>query len=593
MGALFLSKLRKYKKVRGQTVYLLFLWYIYPFCCSTEYALPGLTAEYGGTVLLTVCTVFSLFRREIRRFNGADVLFLLFVCWSGWRLSVEAEVVDNRMFMRGAGCLLLYFYFRCECPVNSFFGLLFGAGILRALWGVLEQAGLWPSCYFGLAGTGGFHNTALWGIFSVVALLAGNTFYGHFRRSWQKWLWGAGMLFLLLAVFLSASRASWLGLAAGIVWLLMLSAWGRTVWENFRCRYTGVSLFLSGCAVVTGIIGIGYGLYVLRPASVEGRYLIWRVIAGAVGEAPLLGHGALSASYMLRQADWFMNHPDSLYAMVADNTIYAFNEFLRVLYECGIVGLLLFAGLLTAVFCRAVKGDAASRRAGALLVAVMCFGLFGYPLSDVQITGLVIVTLGRIAGSGGGHRLWSGVLPSSGRCAVIVVLAVFLFICTEQYIGGKHADRLLFRAQTDLSVLSEGRLSQAYQHWRGNPDFVLCYGKTLYNHAQYDKALPVLQQAAHLKPSSRLLCDIGDCYRHRGDNRAAESSYRLASWMIPTRILPHYRLFCLYRDEGMEAEAAGQAERLLTMPVKVVNTSVLRYRHQARLFLSHYSSQHK
>lgn len=83
MGALFLSKLRKYKKVRGQTVYLLFLWYIYPFCCSTEYALPGLTAEYGGTVLLTVCTVFSLFRREIRRFNGADVLFLLRVL-RGW-----------------------------------------------------------------------------------------------------------------------------------------------------------------------------------------------------------------------------------------------------------------------------------------------------------------------------------------------------------------------------------------------------------------------------------------------------------------------------------------------------------------------------
>ena len=192
MGALFLSKLRKYKKVRGQTVYLLFLWYIYPFCCSTEYALPGLTAEYGGTVLLTVCTVFSLFRREIRRFNGADVLFLLFVCWSGWRLSVEAEVVDNRMFMRGAGCLLLYFYFRCECPVNSFFGLLFGAGILRALWGVLEQAGLWPSCYFGLAGTGGFHNTALWGIFSVVALLAGNTFLRTFPAKLAEVVMGCG-----------------------------------------------------------------------------------------------------------------------------------------------------------------------------------------------------------------------------------------------------------------------------------------------------------------------------------------------------------------------------------------------------------------
>ena len=52
----------------------------------------------------------------------------------------------------------------------------------------------------------------------------------------------------------------------------------------------------------------------------------------------------------------------------------------------------------------------------------------------------------------------------------------------------------------------------------------------------------------------------------------------------------YMRLFCLYKDNNLEEKATKQAGYILDMPVKVVNTSVLRYRHQAKLFLSNKQS---
>lgn len=583
------------KRILEPGVCLFFLFYLYPFCSRMEYVLTGLTAEYAGIVLLVVFMAFSLYRKDSWEFHWADFLFLLLVCWYGWRLAAGDEPPDDRIVTRSAGCLLLYIYFRWEYPGDYFWGLLFGAGILRATWGISQRLFFLPALPFRLSENGGFGNSALWGIFSVLAFLAGCMVYGHCRKSAIKWIWGIGMSLLLLAVFLSASRASWVALAVGTIWLVAFSDRGRTIADNFRQRYNGMPLLLFSVIACICACGIAYGLYALRPASVEGRFLIWRVIAGAVGNAPWVGHGALSASYMPLQAEWLARHPNAACAMLADNNIYAFNEPLRILFECGIIGLLLFLGTLVMTFRAALRGNRSARGASGVLAAVMCFGLFGYPLTAVPIAIVVIIALA-IMVSGRNSKNYLTVITFSriSRCAIITVLACFLAFCTEQFIRGKRADRLLLQARTEPAILSDGELLHCYQHWQGNPDFVLCYGKTLYDHERYAEALPVLRRGACLKPSSQLLCDLGDCYHFCGDRERAVASYQLAARMTPARILPPYRLFCLYRDDGLETQAEEQAHHLLDMPVKVVNTSVLRYRHQARLFLNNrQSSNHK
>ena len=65
-------------------------------------------------------------------------------------------------------------------------------------------------------------------------------------------------------------------------------------------------------------------------------------------------------------------------------------------------------------------------------------------------------------------------------------------------------------------------------------------------------------------------------------------SYFLGTFTEYPYIVPHYHLFNLYRADGSPGQAAIQAEYMLSMQVKVVNTSVLRIRNQARIFLQNY-----
>ena len=171
--------------------------------------------------------------------------------------------------------------------------------------------------------------------------------------------------------------------------------------------------------------------------------------------------------------------------------------------------------------------------------------------------------------------------------AGLFLLSLPVFICFE-YRQEKRADRLLSEAQSDVSVLTGTGMMNSYRYLQGNADFVLCYGKTLFNHRQYAEALPVLENACALKPSSRLVCDLGMCYQQADRNAEAEKAYLSASFMTPAYIVPHYHLFNLYRADGSPGQAAIQAEYMLSMQVKVVNTSVLRIRNQARIFLQNY-----
>ena len=50
------------------------------------------------------------------------------------------------------------------------------------------------------------------------------------------------------------------------------------------------------------------------------------------------GTGGWLANYMYYQADFFVNHPDSIYQMLADDVIYPYNEYLLVITEHGLAG---------------------------------------------------------------------------------------------------------------------------------------------------------------------------------------------------------------------------------------------------------------
>lgn len=91
-------------------------------------------------------------------------------------------------------------------------------------------------------------------------------------------------------------------------------------------------------------------LYILKKDSADGRLLIWRCGVDMVLDKPLFGHGteAFRAHYMDYQADFFKQHPNSHFAVLADNVQQPFNEYLGLAIHHGLAGLfLLFVMIIT------------------------------------------------------------------------------------------------------------------------------------------------------------------------------------------------------------------------------------------------------
>lgn len=53
------------------------------------------------------------------------------------------------------------------------------------------------------------------------------------------------------------------------------------------------------------------------------------------------GTGGFEAHYMDYQADYFEKHPADSYSILADNVQYPFCEYLRIIIDYGIIGILL------------------------------------------------------------------------------------------------------------------------------------------------------------------------------------------------------------------------------------------------------------
>lgn len=570
-----------------ENVPLIFILILYPVLYQTDIFLTGITSEFINLILILVCGNILWLRKNKLCLNTLDILFLIFVAWYAGVKILMGPTLHYRPIIQLISYITLYFYFRNIPLKNRFFLILFCAGIIQSLWSILQTWGILPSYHYLLKNTGSFFNPAILGIFLVLATLAGISLFDRKLKSYIKILWFIGLTLLLLSIITSNSRASWVALAIGCFWLFLSGNHNiQDIGLKVLCLKKRFIKYIPVFILCTIILCTAlYGLYSIRTDSVHGRLLIWQVIGSKIPETLWFGHGPLEALYMPAQADWFRANPDSTLTQVAGNNIYAFNECLRILFETGITGLLLAVLLLITGWKYALKGNKYSRYGGALLLAVLIFGQFSYPFSIGLITMVSIITLAIVSQNATVKHQYIVSNSLYIKWGITFLNCSIIILAIHEYSLQKKADLLLLESGQNSSLAVNDTLQHYYNHLQDDPDFTLCYGKTLFNHQLYEKALPVLQQAYRLRPSSHLVCDLGKCYQHMQRYREAEKAYLQASFMTPAYILPQYHLFCLYQDTGEMQKATEKAKYLLSMQVKIVNTTVLRSRTQARNYL--------
>ena len=501
---------------------------------------------------------------------------LLFALWAGgafWICSprfVDAEVTPQWLWAVAGGAVWL---------------LLAATGLLRgregaapftprqaarvvclmaaalAAYALLQGAGLCPGRN-GFAVTGRSDNPA--GVASALALSA-PFFLGMLRRGkrWEYALWGAGLAAVAAAVAASGSRAGMAALWAEGMLLAALRLRGRR-------RAAVLALCLAAGAAA------GTFLYFHKQGSADGRLLIWRCTAEMAASRPFAGYGpgGFEAHYMDFQADYFARHPDSRFALLADDVKHPFCEYLGVTAEYGLAGLAALAAAAVLLVRLYRRGRGWEADCGLLCAAGWAvFALFSYPGRYAHtwlLAGMAVWMLLRAAGMTGrgtaaGRFLRHGAVRTAGVILSLGLLAGTAVRADAEMRWRRAAHRVV--AEGWEAVV--GEYEQLMKPLGREPLFLYNYAAELNWAGRYGESLRVGERclARYADYYTRLLlCD--NCMNLRRYGEAAAHA-RQAARMCPGRLQPRKALAEALMAAGRRDEACRVAREGLRMPVKV------------------------
>jgi tetratricopeptide (TPR) repeat protein len=361
--------------------------------------------------------------------------------------------------------------------------------------------------------------------------------------------------------------------------------------QRYQAKLKNLSIktkfFVTGCTIVS-IILLSFAAYRLKPASADGRMVIYKVCTNIIQDYPLsgVGFGAIGSQYGTYQAQYFEHHPeDKQGAWLADDVKLAYNEFLHLATEIGLPGcatVIFLMAMLLRRFRPQMLPPSPKRGiiigAFASIVAILLTGLFSYPFHILPVTlhfALMSGLLVAFTQANSKARTYS-FQSVSIRIFSVILLAGSLAL-EYHYIQE-------FKALSEWKSCSDkakkGDFSrQEYQNLypvlQHNSYYLYNYGAELCQNESYEEGLKILLQAHRFISSSDIHILLGKCYEEIGNYSEAGKYYVRASFVKPNRLAPHYALAKMYQKTQQIELSALYAKNVEKMPIKVINEKAL------------------
>lgn len=441
--------------------------------------------------------------------------------------------------------------------------------VIQAAYGILQYAYV-ASAGNGFRVTGSFDNPAGF----AACLCAGFPFLLYFilcEKSWKLYLAIAAGIIVIAAVIFSASRAG----------IISLTAVGLAVFL-YKVK---VGVNWKWIAALTLLLALLSGLYFLKKDSADGRLLIWRCSWEMVKDKPLLGHGhgGFKAGYMNYQAKYFEEHPDSEYAMLADNVNRPFNEYVLLLIDYGLAGLLvflIFGWFLWKSYRRCSRSNHAIHVAVCCLLSVGVFSPFSYPLTYPFVWIMALLSIAVIVY----HAKYPVKISSRVLYPVkfFTILAILFFVratwprMSNEIRWCKIAHQSLL-GKTEQMLPEYERL---YPTLSNNELFLYNYAAELNVAGNYSESLQIGKKCEQLWADYDLQMLMADNYEKLLRYSEAEQRYKRAAAMCPVKFMPLYKLAKLHEEQGNIAEAQELAKIIIDKKVKIPSHAVAVIKHE-------------
>ena len=307
-------------------------------------------------------------------------------------------------------------------------------------------------------------------------------------------------------------------------------------------------------------------IFCFKTGSSRGRWFILQRTVEMIAQHPFFGwgRGGFEAHYMDVQADFFLQYPDSEYALLADNIRHPLNEFLNIAVSYGIVGLLVIAVFVALTVRHALLHRTETTVTSlSLLLVLGMFSMFSYPFSypfTWLMTGFVLICIYH-------DRLQ--LFKKKISCCLIVILPVVGVQLADRCCRSLELRKIQDRASYGLSRRMLPSYASLYPYMKDDFRFLYSYAFTLYEAGNAVDALGMEKECNVLLADYDLSLLMGDTYRALGQRDSTLHYYGRAHEMCPSRLIPQYEMFRVYREANDTVRCLQLRKEILRKPIKV------------------------
>ena len=469
-------------------------------------------------------------------------------------------------------------------------------GVVEAVWGLGQLYNYFPTKHILFRTTGSFFNPGPYGGFIAVVLPLALHYWLTFRQKnrWLGYLSLFSLVVLLMVLPATFSRTAWIAAIVGCLTVLLLnkrfSARIRSYWKQHEKWCIHGLIILSLLVAVTG-----YGIYHLKKDSADGRLFMWKITALAIKDAGMKGTGlgGFPAAYAKGQMDYFKSgEATATEKLVAGSPEYAFNEYLQVFLEQGILGFILFIMFSLLIIRLGIRNKQVGATGSFVALSVFAFASYPYQLWQFLVVWVLLSTTCTSVSRMNNHRIpyynWKKTSFYILLLAALCVTSIACFSRQKVFIEAKKEWKRLQPLYTVKAYESlTGEYMKLYPALNHEPRFIFEYGMILNATGQLEKADTIFTRGLEVSSDPMFYNVKGRNHHEMGEYNKAEACYMNSTWLLPERVYPYYLLTKLHADSlnYRPRKMRRTARAVLEKEPKVHSQAIIEMRDEVRKIL--------
>lgn len=567
------------------------------FIISREY--PNVTTTGKEEYFLWVSLFFTgisvaalRFLKSIK-FTLPDACMMGLIAYTVINFVFSGSIAYSRLLLF---LLLGILYFNSRIIISFYPGVIKSivffilvAGIAESIIGICQIYGLTVSNHSLFRATGTFYNPGPYGGYlAIVFAIALWVITSKYKASAQLFsriykirqmppddifsavLFITAIIAVLTCIIVlpaTMSRSAWMAVIAAAIYI---TAVNTDIFHKFipAGRATGKRVALYAIILLV-LITSGVGFYKLKQDSADGRALIWKITTHIIEKKPVTGVGLerFRTEYADAQAAYFEHNHDEKELYVAGNPESAFNEYLQLAAEGGLVGLIIFCIIIGYSLKDLIRKR--SLLCGGM-IALLVFALTSYPFHILPI----VILLAIFTAAGNTNEDIKGTILSKIIFGLIIcgstayfIIAIPVWNTRYQALREHKSIQAFYRLQLYDDILKD--YSEVYLPLRDEESFLFEYGHSLNKSKHYEESNRILSQGIKLSNDPMFYNIMGNNYKNLGETDMAASYYNKAFNIVPNRVYPLYLLAVMYDELGDTVNAVNAGRRFLSVTPKV------------------------